>query len=273
MMPTPAVIDLSNPVADHPLNRGLVSWWLPLPNTGGGTTLIDLVATGRNHLTLTNGPTWATGPNGTGQALSLTAASSQYAQYSGAVVTAVPLTMACWFNVNNVTGDHCLVSLGASGSEDYFGLIANGSIAGDPIRAPVRQGASGAFGETTTSFSAGVWSHACAVFATNANRTAYLNGGGAGSDTTSLTPASMALTGVGRLSRLTPAFYTDGRITDVRIYNRALSADEVLALYRQGLRGNPDTLRRFAPRVWSFGGAAAAGGGNRRRRVLLTARG
>lgn len=42
-----------------PLNRGLVSWWMTLPNRlgGGGNTFRDLM--GRNHGTLTNGPTWS----------------------------------------------------------------------------------------------------------------------------------------------------------------------------------------------------------------------
>jgi len=46
-----------------PLNRGMVIWWLHLPNrlTGGGNTLRDIW--GLNHGTLTNGPTWS-GPIG-----------------------------------------------------------------------------------------------------------------------------------------------------------------------------------------------------------------
>src|SRR5688572_2591053 len=42
-----------------PLNRGLVSWYMVLPNRigGGGNTLRDLCR--RNHGTLTNGPTWS----------------------------------------------------------------------------------------------------------------------------------------------------------------------------------------------------------------------
>ena len=44
-----------------PLNRGLVSWWLNLPQRGKGNTFFDIA--GRNHGTLTNGPTFQ-GPLG-----------------------------------------------------------------------------------------------------------------------------------------------------------------------------------------------------------------
>lgn len=50
-------IDLLDPVErDHPLLRGCVSWWVPLPNLYGSTKYWDVI--GRNHGTLTNGPTW-----------------------------------------------------------------------------------------------------------------------------------------------------------------------------------------------------------------------
>lgn len=48
----------------HPLARGLAGFWIPLPGRGTGRTFYDL-ANGYNG-TLTNGPTWAAGPNGFG---------------------------------------------------------------------------------------------------------------------------------------------------------------------------------------------------------------
>jgi hypothetical protein len=59
------IIDTRNPIEwRHPLNRGLVSWWLPFGPWQGGGTLRDLAR--RNHGTLTNGPTWAAGRDGFG---------------------------------------------------------------------------------------------------------------------------------------------------------------------------------------------------------------
>jgi hypothetical protein len=58
-------INLACPVnRSHPLARGLVSFWLPLPGRMGRIYLDDIA--GRNHGTLTNGPTWVGGPNGFG---------------------------------------------------------------------------------------------------------------------------------------------------------------------------------------------------------------
>lgn len=52
-------INFANSVSNHPLNAGLVGWWLPLRNNSGGRTLFDLC--GKTHGTLTNGPTWTAG--------------------------------------------------------------------------------------------------------------------------------------------------------------------------------------------------------------------
>src|SRR5688572_20641043 len=45
----------------HPLNRGLVSWWMNLPQRGKGNTFFDIA--GRNHGTLLNGPVWSGPPH------------------------------------------------------------------------------------------------------------------------------------------------------------------------------------------------------------------
>jgi hypothetical protein len=58
-------IDLGNPINKaHPLARGLVSFWLPLSNSYGGTKVYDLC--GFNHGTLINGSLWAGTPYGPG---------------------------------------------------------------------------------------------------------------------------------------------------------------------------------------------------------------
>ena len=47
------IINLADPVnRQHPLNRGLVAWWMALPGLTGGSTLVDLM--GRHHGTLTH---------------------------------------------------------------------------------------------------------------------------------------------------------------------------------------------------------------------------
>ncbi len=57
------------------------------------------------------------------------------------------------------------------------------------------------------------------------------------------------------------------QMPDVRLYaDRALSADDVKALYDESRRGYPTALRRYTPAAWSFPPSAP---GNRRRRVLI----
>jgi hypothetical protein len=60
----------------------------------------------------------------------------------------------------------------------------------------------------------------------------YLNAGNVGANTTSVTPSGLNKTAIGVLDvgGLTLAF-TDGLIDDVRVYNRALSEDEIKRLY------------------------------------------
>ena len=57
-------VDLGNPVADHPLNYGLVAWWQPLPGSAVGTTVRDLK--GLYPATLTNFPSSPTATSGFG---------------------------------------------------------------------------------------------------------------------------------------------------------------------------------------------------------------
>ena len=43
LTPDTRQVDWTQPVADHPLNDGLVSWWLAIPNhTSGTSTWRDL---------------------------------------------------------------------------------------------------------------------------------------------------------------------------------------------------------------------------------------
>lgn len=58
-------LDWEQPINwEEPLNQGLVSDWKVLPQGFGGPLLFDLL--GKNHGTLTNGPTWGGGLGGRG---------------------------------------------------------------------------------------------------------------------------------------------------------------------------------------------------------------
>ena len=134
-----------------------------------------------------------------------------------AAVTAMPLTLACWFNSNDATLTQGLVWLGDKDSDTHmFYLAARGATAGDPISAFI-YGVSNAEALTSTGYSANTWHHACGVYTSATSRAAYIDGGSKGTNTTSITPSGVDRTSIGRLNRLTPSQAFSGRIAEVGI--------------------------------------------------------
>jgi hypothetical protein len=165
-------------------------------------------------------------------ARNFTRASSHYLERSAALVTAVPLTMACWFNSTDVTvrQDLFCITNGASGSEAFI-IAADGATGGDPIKA-IHAGGGAGIASSSSGFSANTWHHACGVFVTNSSRTAYIDGGSAVNETTAVsTPTGLDTTSIGRvLVSGAGTNYMSGRIAEVGIWDVALDAAEVAAL-------------------------------------------
>ncbi len=179
-------------------------------------------------------------------------ASSEYLRVSSAVVTATPLTLACWFNVNNATAEHQLIFIGDSTSNtDMFGLIASGVISGDPVRAHATNSA-GAFAQSSTGYSASTWHHAAGVFTSSTDRAAFIDGGSKGTATDDLTPTGFDRTAIAVLDRLSPASYVDGEIAEAAIWDAALTDGEVasLAAGYSPLLIRPTSLKAY----WPLGG-------------------
>lgn len=154
-------------------------------------------------------------------------------------LTAVPITMACWFNADDATklqGLMCLSELGTSpATGDFFGLDLRGDVAGDPVRATSYSGSAGGndYASTSSGYSTGTWQHAAAVFATTTSRAAYLNGGSKGTDTASNTPSAGALERTviaARISTSSDYYHFNGRIAEAAIWNVALTDAEILLL-------------------------------------------
>lgn len=161
------------------------------------------------------------------------ATEGNYLSNGAAAITAAPCTLAAWFNPVNVTEDHILISCSQIGAaSNWFFLAANGSTAGDPVAASTNSSGSEALALSSTSFVANSWQHGCAVFTSATSRTAYLNGGGAGNDTTNLTPSGINRTYVGRLTGPDGSLYgsMNGAMAEAAIWSAALTAAEVLQL-------------------------------------------
>lgn len=157
----------------------------------------------------------------------VSATPDKLAKTSPVGITAVPLTMACWFNADNVTADGTLMSANSASSQSGHMLLVGGGTAGDPIRARSRTGAGQVFADTSTSYTASTWHHACGVWVSATSRFSYLNGGGAVENTTSRDQAFDTVHFGVRGDDLVPY---DGQIAEAGLWNVALTAAEIASL-------------------------------------------
>lgn len=182
---------------------------------------------------------------------------NQYLSIGSAVRTTVPLTMACWFNSDSTTATQSLISIDGDGDggtgETRFAMVAGGALTGDPVAISAKN-SSGTDGlaQTSTGYSANTWTHAAGVFTSTTSRTAYINGGSAVTNTTSVTPDQLAATLIGASSTESGvSFYANARIAEVGIWNVALSAAEITSLARgmKCYRIRPASLILYVPLV------------------------
>lgn len=238
-------LDLGNPVADHPLTRGLVAWWLPLPNNSGGSRLFDI--RGTNHGTLTNGPTWgAVAPDGFG-ALS----------YTGTAYVALPaisfgseLTISVWIRWAAWQTSSAVYKFG-SRPQMQLSRIATSKLEAVMLDSAAFQS------PQSNAVDDGAWHKIDAVWVDSVRLSVYQDGVLANEDTTVNTMVQAAVTGtLGTSSAGTAANNWNGQIGGFAFYNRALSAAEILALYDQARRGYPDMLRWWSRKTGLFGSMA-----------------
>lgn len=248
------LINLANPVNDHPLNDGLVAWWLPLKNTRGGSTLIDLV--GGNHGTLTNGPAWDEGPNGFG-AVEFASASSQAVRVSQQVTTVTdnvlmealvrPTAFTTNATILNV-GDGWTSALGYS-----ISIGADNDASGQNLMLLLPGLAWVNLGSTAFP-AANQWYHVV-VGRTNGTWQGWVNGvsSGATNGTTPGTPAARLAIGSRWDGASNASNFFNGQIAYAAVRSVGPTQSIVEALYDQSLRGLPDTLRRLRPVAWYAG--------------------
>jgi len=175
--------------------------------------------------------------------------SSQYLSNANAVVSGTPFTMACWFKSENVTNDQTLLSVGTAGADNArHSLQAVGSVAGDPVRAVSRTTGS-AQADTTTGYTAGIWYHACGVWASETDRRVYIDGGSEGANTTSRVISGLNSTYIGAKQDTAPTVFMDGLIAEAAIWNVGLNTSEIAVLARgvSPLRIRPSALVAYWP--------------------------
>jgi hypothetical protein len=179
---------------------------------------------------------------------------NQSMQTATVPVSAPPLTMACWFNSDSITASQTAIQIRSTTvvGRPYMALFLRGDVAGDPIQVAIWNGASFSAASSTSAYSTNTWHHACGVFTSTASRTIYLDGGNSATNTDNrlVTPQEIRI-GVALDGNSFPASYLDGELTEVGIWNVALTAAEIASLAK-GMtcdKVRPQSLVFYAPLV------------------------
>jgi hypothetical protein len=217
---------IANKSKPERISNGLVGYWTFDANKIYGTTVYDS-SSGGNNGTMTNGPVPTNGK--VGQALNFSSVDDYVLVPSSTIYNNANMTICAWvYPTANVSSVHIASRLGVAASGDWrFGIGA----AGGTWRFRVQTSAGQSSAESSTGFNLNSWQYVCGIYNGN-NVVLYVNG----AQTNSVSNVgSMGSTNVdvwiGNAS--TNEDFT-GKIDDVRIYNRALSDDELKALYNMG---------------------------------------
>ena len=177
---------------------------------------------------------------------------TQYLSVSSAPITALPFTMAAWFNSDSITTTQVILSLdnGANAFRGYR-LIAFGTVAGDPLRADTGGAFPNVSLDSSIGYTANTWNHAAGVF-TQPSVSVSLNGSVNSTTSNFTTFPTLNRFNIGiRLSSGSPGVYLDGRTAEVGIWNAALTAAEIASLAK-GMtcdKVRPQSLVFYAPLV------------------------
>lgn len=189
-----------------------------------------------------------------------------YLTVTATPVSAVPITLACWANLANITANHTLICIADVGSDiRYFRIYAAGADAGDFAKFDSRDGTL-ATAASSAAYSANTWQHFCGVSSASNDRIMYLDGANSGTNTTSVTPTLLDATDIGRLNRATPTNFCNGSIAEAAIWSAALNASEVASLAK-GVSPRlvrPQSLAFYVPlvrNIFDFKGLTLTEGG------------
>jgi hypothetical protein len=144
-----------------------------------------------------------------------------------APVTAVPLTIACWFYPTS-SAAAVICSIGQSGATDRFQLsFPAGGLA---LNATTVQSGVAQTAVLSSSIPLNTWHHGAAVFSAINSRQAFLNGTSSTVNTGSSTPSGINRLNVsGAYAPSLVAFFAGG-LAEVAVWNAALTAEEIAAL-------------------------------------------
>ena len=222
-----------NAPQNNKVTNGLVGFWSFNGQDVSGATAYDRSGSGNNG-TIT-GATLDSGK--VGQALRFNGASNYLdTNHDYSWSNAQPFSMSVWFNTNNPFTNQVILSKDTTSNWEYtLRLNANGSLSfhywntggNDEI----------VVGTDASEIATSTWYHAAVTYDGVSNAYLYLNSIEKASDATIVDTfqnrADTTRIGYGYYNSGT-AYYFNGLLDEVRIYNRALSAAEVKRLYNMG---------------------------------------
>jgi len=214
-----------------PTNLGLVGYWSM--NEGSGSFAGDSSGN-KNTGTLTNGPTWVDGKRG--KALSFDG-SDDYVNVASSTSSNITnaITISGWINVGNGTGtkEPIFESISGHASTNRM-LVVTGGANNNRITIQFDIGGDNNNWYSSGTITRNTWIHIVYTFNGSLERF-YINGVFNSQNSKSGTiAAGIEAMKIGWSESESPDEYFNGLIDDVRIYNRALSATEIQALYKSG---------------------------------------
>jgi hypothetical protein len=154
---------------------------------------------------------------------------SQYLVIASALLSAYPVSFACWYNPVNNTGNQSVLNIGSTTSFSYLVLFPASGILDARVSNTVPTSGTAS---SVASVATGSWNHCVGVFTSTTSRTVYLNAVSA-SNTTSVTISPFNRTAIGTNfdNSTTPASFANGTIAVPAIWKVALSQTDVASLY------------------------------------------
>lgn len=232
------------------LDSGLAGYWKL--DDGSGTSAIDASTNGSTG-TLTGGPTWTTGQ--IGSAVDFDGTDDYITMGDNDLYgPSTDFTIAAWINQDTITTFQCIFckdtrQVGA----EQFRFSVGESVNGKLYYATGVESVGG-----STLLTAGTWYHAVITKSSATGLlTLYLNGVSDGSAAVGSAPSSNTSNAkIGSRDNANASEYWNGKIDEVRFYNRGLSAEEVVQLYRlTSPTGTETGLKGY----WSFNGKDMSG--------------
>lgn len=215
-----------------PTNNGLVAWWTFDEAT---STIAHDFSGNKNHGTLTNSPLWVTGKRGSALLFN---GSNTYVTVPSISISS-SITASAWVYSSSFNQNGFIV--GKNPVNSQWELFLEGAV----VRWRGGAAENTVFCNIPTN---NQWHHIVGT-QTGTTGTLYIDGVQCGTGTLTAIANGGGTIDIGRFSS---SYYFTGRIDDVRLYSRALGADEILAMYRSGEVVRKNVSNTGLMGWWSF---------------------